>query len=223
MTGREPARRTTTVDSYEIAHIRRECHLSGVATLALITMTIQVDWRDPGFRWRGTLSVLHDDTGHTREAIGKAMGELETNHLIAVLRPFKSGREGLVEILAYERLVRLSKRQCEARASAPFDVVASSTSQENDQSSEPGIAGSPPGHSGDFAAASTGLPRTPFPDSDEIGRGLQGETGEDAEPLLTDEKCDYPGCLQPLHGHTETPDHEPRQPSDGWWPESRVP
>jgi hypothetical protein len=223
MTVGEPARRTTTVDSYEIAHIRRECHLSGVATLVLITMTIQVDWRDPQFKWQGTLSVLHDDTGHTREAIGKAMVELETKQLIAILSPFRSGREGLVEILAYERLVRLSKRQCEARASAPFDVVSNPTSRENEQSPGPDIAGASRGHRGEFAATSTGLPRTPCPDSDKVGRGLQGEKGEDAEPLLTDEKCDYPGCLQPLHGHTETPDHEPRQPSDGWWPESRVP
>ena len=218
---REPARRTATVDSYEIAHIRRENHLTGVATLTLLTMTLQVDWRDPWFRLPCSLSELADDTGHTREAIGKAMADLEALGLIAVLRPFQSGRKGVVQVLAYERLVRLSKRQREARASAPFDVLDHQTSRENGQSPGRDIAGTSREVRGGFAGTPTETPRTSFSDSDDVGRGLQGsEGGESYEgPLLTDE--DVPPvpedelclrCGDPLSGHIFC-DHEPVYPA----------
>ena len=145
---------------------------------------------------------------------------LERKQLIVVLSPFRSGREVLVEVLAYERLVRLSKRQCQARASAPFDVISNLTSREYGQSPGPDIAGDSRGRRGgsrEGAATSTGLPRTPCSDSDEVGRGLQGKEGGDTyeAPPLTDEDDhlsddDVPLCQcgDPIGGHIYG-DHEP--------------
>jgi hypothetical protein len=114
----EPLRASVKLDRYAPRQIARHFRLTSKAREVLNIMTLDADWRSGC--WMGTKNELAEDTLMSRNTIDGAVEELVAKGLIEILEPFRQGpgSRGIVLLLYYEAMVKLSKGQVESRNSA---------------------------------------------------------------------------------------------------------